>query len=201
MDMSVQEIISAICGTNADNSSKTMTGCYLYSYNFETENVREKNSCITYMPIVDIFPNGDKVQVDIKFSSDADTDLYKMCQMIEKSRELERDNDANKYYVVFNFLPINLGETDAVSIEAAMPLIHCLTALTPKGQVSTLRLLFEAENVQFYCADEINTSVMDVEINYQVSRRDRANEDYERRKRQNLESINRLEELKRNQRR
>lgn len=191
-----QEMISTICGKTEDGASKTMTGCYLYKYNPESEEVREINSCITYIPVIDIFPNSDLVQVDISYSSEADTDLYKMCQMIDKCRELNREDNENSYSLVFNFMPIDLGETDAVSIECIDPMINCLTALAPKSPVATLRLLFDAEKASFYVSDDINTSVLDTDIEYDISNRQRVNDEYRRKKEQNQLAVDRLEELK-----
>ena len=199
--MTVNEIIDQICGKNEeDGSSKTMTGCYLYKVNIETMEEKQINSCITNMPIIDIFPHGDKVQIDINFTSEADTDLYKMSQMLDKRLELERDDDTSRYFVVFNFLPMDFGESDAMSIEAFSPIIHCLTAMGPKGQISTLRLLFETDAVSFYEYDNLTTVNEDIDVEYEIYRRTNVEEAYLDKKAKQQEALERIDELRQRQR-
>jgi hypothetical protein len=196
MDMNVNEMISAICGKDEDGQSKTITGCYLYSFvPGSEEEHKEINSCTSHIATVDIFPYGDKVQVDITFTNEADVDLNKMCQMLDKCRQLQRSDDGRNYYIMFNFLPMNMGETNAVAIEGVMPMIHCLTALIPQGQISTLRLLFEGEYMNFYCADEIDAGVMDREVDFELRKRSDAIDHYKKKRQEKEEYLQKIEDL------
>lgn len=195
--MEIKDILDSICGRNElNNSSKAMTGCYLYEMDLNGENIKDISSSITYMPEVYLYPAGNFIQIDIVFSSDGDSDFYKMNQMLAKRLELERDNPNSRYMVVFNFLPANADKGDTGYFEVFNPLMHCLTAIAPKSPVSTLRMLLEAEHVQFYESEDFDATNTNIEVNYEMRLRDEAIRRDKERKAEAEERIKHFEEIR-----
>ncbi len=194
--MNVEEILNGICGRNPEtHEAKAITGVYLYEAVIGEEHVKEINSAVTYNPEVQIYPLGQFTTVEINFSVDSDVDLYKICQMLKKRLELSKDNPDKVYAITCTFMPKDYSNNKSFSIECMNPLIHSLTALTPQGKVSCLRIVFDNEDVNLYEQTEVDTYKTDIEVNYSLDSKYQTNKMVEEKRKAQYEHERYMNEI------
>ena len=169
--MEIKEILDGLCGRDEQGNSLAQVGCYLYRAdpNLGYENAKQIGSSITDLPEVNVFPNGEFVIIEITFLSEADTDLYKMNDLLSKQLELNRDEPEMIHGIVFNVLPASVDKGDTGVMEVIDPMFYCITSTKPHSPATTLRLLVKNDNVQFY--DELDVTNTAVEADYEVKKR------------------------------
>ena len=157
-ELSVKEILDNICGTDENGDAKSLVGVFLHRVDDAGNVLKEISTCNIYKPSVQIFPQDEGfTQIDIIFTSEADGDLNKINRMIydrlKLNEEILLEDRKNEHIILaFSFLPMEDDQSGYIC--AVNPFMHCLTALNPKSEVATIRLLFDSAHVQFYQVEE-----------------------------------------------
>lgn len=197
----VQQILNSICGVDENDEAKCIIGINLVSINEQGEEIKRFDTESIYKPIVSLYPNNALVQMDIDYRTESDVSLQKICNILDKYRQMSSDkilSDENlndTLALTITLIPAS-GEIDHY-IVATNPLLHCLTALGPKKPTSCLRLLFTADDIHFFNSDPIDTKSLDVEIDDEIRRRELADQNAQSNREKRIEQMQHLEELRR----
>lgn len=197
--MEIKEILDAICGRDENGDSKAQIGCYLYRYSQDNpEDTKDLGSATTYIPEIHVYPNRDYVMIDLTFLSEADTDFHKMNKLLQRRLE-EETNEQYGYMIVFNVLPADVGN-DLGYFEFINPVMFCITPLAPMKPANTLRMVVENDNLSFYESTDVDTVKTDLEVEYELRKREEAERALEQRKNKSNEQSTYLDELRRKNR-
>ena len=194
--MEIKEILDNLTGRDDEGNSKAQIGCYLYEYNLNNpDKYKEIGSSITDIPSIALYPNGNIMQVDLTFLSEADTDFYKMNELLNRKLLLDSENADKGYLIIFNVLPANLDRGDTGYFEMFNPIFSGITALAPKQPALTLRMLYNADDIVFYESDFDSTNVS-LEADYEVRKREDTYFQADRKKHKSEEQAAYLDELR-----
>lgn len=197
--MEISEIINRICGDYVNDEAKAMTGCTLFGGRDESD-TKEIDTIATSRPAIFIQAVNGLIQLDIDFMTDKSAEMAKMWDLIQKKNKLETEemlkdtDDAMHYLILFNFL-----STDNITtayIDATNPMLSCLTARNVESPISTIRMLFDPEDVGFYDSNDMDFKEEDMEIDMELRRRESMDSQYEEKMIRQQEQIARYDELR-----
>jgi len=164
--MEAKEIVKIINEAGRDGLSNNITCVSLYQVDEDGNNPIELESCSTMQPLVKIFTKYDKTQVDIDFFNDYDVDLRKIWDILQRFDEcvddISRNNTRRLPVLTLTIMPHNHG--GKIYAMATNPIINVLTAEEPGRPVSVIRLLYDADDVGFYVAENMDLSDIDGDI-------------------------------------
>lgn len=174
--MNLKKILKDIMGYDSDGCPKTAISVTLYHYKSEDTEPAEVERADILKPEVRLQGTLDKVIVDLTFPDDHDVDLYRIFKVFDDywkmlhKATLSKEEDVPLLY--FMMLPIK--ENGREYAMATNPVMQCLTALRPGGVVNTIRIVFAAENIGFFTAEDIDISDVDAQLAMEEWRRKEA---------------------------
>lgn len=161
----MQNVIDSCCGFG--KNPKTFVSCtieqWIFDHEKEESTVKNLSHNMTSKSYVEIYSVNDKYwMLDLSFLSDRDMDLKMIWKSLNSVKEKNRGLKENEMILSrFILLP---SDFEGYYIDLINPLFFALQPNIVNGPINTIRLVFEAENVNFIYTDEINKEMIEQEI-------------------------------------
>lgn len=127
-------------------------------------------------PIVNIFQGMKRIQVDLVYSMKNDIDLLMMVDLLNKAYFPENSVDDKEGTFPLVSLSIIPHEFDgAYYILCNDPVVWCLTAQDPRGELDTLRLVFDEDDFNILATSDAALAMIDAEINEEFEEEEKTN--------------------------
>lgn len=137
----------------------------------------------------------DKTMIDLNFRSDIDVDLKKMWNMLNEYldilNEASEDIISQIPVLTLTFLPENMAAQ--IYCICTNPILWTLTAEDVGKPTSTLRFIFDEEQVNFYHSEDITVADIDADVEMDLNQRARAESIEAKRRQERLEYMQELE--------
>ncbi len=205
--MEINDFLEMINGTEVNESdeelSKVITSIKLSLMSPTTKEEKIINEQSVWNPVMQIRNMLEYVMVDIEFESEIDADLKSFWKAVEDYLNAmneygsNENEDANVPLLTVLAMPEKYnGQYYAI---ATNPIFSCLTPLKPEKPASCLRLLFNAEQVQFYETPEMDLSDIDSEAEIREMEESYLHERNALKKEQRMEQMEEAERARKNQ--
>lgn len=200
--MEVQEIINRIMEPDDEGNSKTAVSFGIYAVRpddmkkesepnepFEIEFVSILN------PKIKIYGMLDKTMIDLIFENGSDLDLHKIWNIFEKYQSLMHkstvETEADIPILLTTLIPMeDEGKNYA---NASNPILWSLTAEGPNCPLSVIRMVYFAEDVRFFTAEDLDIGDVKEELAMDEARRQSIEDKGERCKEYSLQHFNEIE--------
>lgn len=192
--MDINEILEEAVGANNEGEPKSIVSISHKFYNSLTETLVTKNEYSLQKPIVDVVQTGDITQIQLSFDIFSENDLRIMWNIIQKCNEdMEKNADtatANEYHlIIVTIVPQKFGGREF--IVASAPLFVALQADNPGEKATTLNMVFQNDDVEFFETDEINEAQIASEVAREIAEQERIEELAEKKRQEREEFLER----------
>lgn len=162
--ITIKDIITAASGKDEQGFNKSAIG--LFFEKIDTEgNSTIINEVDVDKPFVNIFKSFNRIQVDIIYSMKNDIDLKMMNDLLIRATDAGNSVEDNATEFPLITLSIIPHEFDGkFYILCTDPIVWCLTAQDPRGEIDTIRLVFDEEDFNILASDDDALAILTVEI-------------------------------------
>jgi hypothetical protein len=201
--ISVDDIITACCGTDGTDNTKAGFALDFGIYNPSTNEFDIKTSTAHCDPILNITRLGETTMIDYIFESKVNAELRRIWALLQKhGKDCElafRNGAKNIPFMRVHIVPI--GYSGQYSILAYAPIYWTLQPEYPSGEITMLRMVFKTEQImvaenEAYDETELAAQIQREEmqreyIEQEYERKLQEEEDYRDERQQNLEELRR----------
>ena len=171
--VSIKDIIMAASGKDEQGYNKSAVGLF-----FERIDIDGNSTVIDEVdvdkPIINIFKSFNKVQVDIIYSYKNDIDLKMMNDLLIKATNAENSVEDNASDFPLISLSIIPHEFDGkFYILCTDPIVWCLTAQDPRGDIDTLRMVFDENDFNVLATDDEALAMVNTQIEEEIAEEER----------------------------
>lgn len=196
--MDSKEILQKITALDEDGTPSSVVGMVLVALNpNDKDDIREVANVACNQAYIDINIINGLVMIDLEFKSDFDVELKKMWDTLEKFKEMGNEyamkEDAKIPVFSLTFVPME--ERGKIYAVTNNPLFWSLTAKEPGKAVSTIRILFNGKDMEFFEAPDMNISDIETEVAVEVNKRKTIESDYDRRRQIRQEKMEELDAM------
>ncbi|MCI9547053.1 MAG: hypothetical protein HFH60_10270 [Lachnospiraceae bacterium] len=162
--ITIKDIITAASGKDEQGFNKSAIG--LFYEKIDTEgNSTIINEVDVDKPFINIFKSLNRIQVDIIYSMKNDIDLKMMNDLLIRATDSGNSLEDNATEFPLITLSIIPHEFDGkFYILCTDPIVWCLTAQDPRGEIDTIRLVFDEEDFNILASDDDALAMLTAEI-------------------------------------
>lgn len=180
-NISIKEIIEASSGKDESGFNKSAIGLFheLVDANGEVTKTVKEVDCDT--AVLNVHKNYRRVFVDITFSSKVDVDLSLMNDLLRTAFDASNtisDTGEEFTLVTLSIIPHIYG--GRYYMLCTDPLFWALTSNNPRGDLDTLRLVFDEDDFYVLAADDAALSEIATEVEAEFEAEERKSEFYEK---------------------
>lgn len=177
--ITIKDIVMAASGKDEKGFNKSAVGLF-----FEKIDVEGNSTIINEVdvdkPIINIFKNVNRVQVDVIYSTKNDIDLKMMNDLLVRATSAENSVDDNATHIPLITLSIIPHKYEGkFYILCTDPIVWCLTAQEPRGEIDTLRFVFDEEDFNILAADDEALEMIYAEVDTELEAEERTAAFYE----------------------
>lgn len=177
--ITVKDIIVAASGRDEKGFNKAACGLFFEKIDIEG-NATIINEVDVDKPIINIFKSLKRVQVDVIYPMKNDIDLKMMSDLLVRATSAENSIDDNATQFPLVSLSIIPHELDGkFYILCSDPIVWCLTAQDPRGEIDTLRFVFDEEDFNVLATSDEALAMIDAEIEEEIIEEEKTNAWYE----------------------
>lgn len=190
----IKDIVMAASGKDDQGFNKSAVGLF-----FEKVDVDGNSTVIDEVdvdrPIINIFKSFNKVQVDIIYSMKNDIDLRMMNDLLIKATSAENSVDDNATEFPLITLSVIPHEFDGeFYILCTDPIVWCLTAQDPSGELDTLRMVFDEDDFNVLATSDEALAMVNEEIETELAEEEKTIAFYEEKEMAEIEKKRKQQE-------
>ena len=177
--LTIKDIILAASGKDEKGFNKSACGLFYEKVDLEG-NATIISEIDVDRPIINIFKGNKRVQVDIVYAMKNDIDLRMMNDLLVRAFSAENSIDDTATSVPLVTLSIIPRELEGqFFILCSDPIVWCLTAQDPRGEIDTLRFVFDEEDFNIMAASEEALEMLDIELEEDLAEEEKTAAFYE----------------------
>ena len=166
--ITLRDIVIGASGKDEDGLNASACGLF-----FEKIDINGNSTIINEVdvdkPIINIFQSLKRIQVDIVYSMKNDIDLLMMVDLLNKATIADNSiNDKTGTFPLISLSIIPHKFDGKYYILCSDPIVWCLTAQDPRGELDTLRFVFEEDDFNILATSDEALSMIDAEIDAEI---------------------------------
>ena len=175
----IKEIIDSACDSDENGFTKSAVGLFYETINNDGKVMETIKTVSCDRPVITITKRYQHFFIDLAFSTHLDTDLSLMNSLLKDAFADSDSFDPDREtfpLITLSIVPHQFGGT--YYMICTDPAFWALTAQEPKGEVNTLRFVFDEEDFYLMEADEEAMDHMMQEAEAEITAQERRNEFY-----------------------
>lgn len=178
--ITLRDIVIGASGKDEDGLNASACGLF-----FEKIDINGNSTIINEVdvdkPIINIFQSLKRIQVDIVYSMKNDIDLLMMVDLLNKATIADNSiNDKTGTFPLISLSIIPHKFDGKYYILCSDPIVWCLTAQDPRGELDTLRFVFEEDDFNILATSDEALSMIDAEIDAEIEQEEETKDWYEK---------------------
>lgn len=160
---SIQDVINDVCGLTEKNERKSAVSIHIDKCNIKEgqQNIIPQAKYTTLKAEVQISSVNEKyILMDFIFSSASDPELKMMWNLLNRPIDILEDENT----VTLKHITLTPVQFKGFYINAVAPIFMALQPSDISQSCNSIRVLFEAEYVDFYYTDEIDSKQIEDEV-------------------------------------
>ncbi len=159
--MKVEKILAEVNGTTEKKEPKASISVFLDIIRGEDEKNIYEHSALN--PTINIKRHGDTLFVDLIFKSSLDADFKRLWLITNEFGDLFDKSNEENYQALFKLLVLPLSLEGKYFILTENPILWTMLPEEPGKEISILRYVFKADDVEFYSSESFDGTKIQAE--------------------------------------